>query len=345
MLGAEARALHESRSRSERRREPRVGEPEVWSSIHPAALGRRAREAEAGDRVGSGGGSSALQATARRAALIGGELVEVPARAGLHGMHALLAELPDGVYSGLRTFPGGRFLALAAHLDRAERSARALGYSFQAERDHLARALQRVADEAAPVDLALRFDALPAPAEIEGVRARLWIGGAPLEPVPQRFLDEGVGVQWTRELAREEPLVKTTAFVRRRHPYPLARQDAYEHVMLDAEDRALEGTSSNFFAVRGDLLLTAGGGVLEGITRAIVLELALQRGMRIERTPPASAEAGSWSEAFLTSSTRGVVPIVSFGGTRIGTGQPGPHTRALLEAYNRYAEREARRAC
>jgi branched-subunit amino acid aminotransferase/4-amino-4-deoxychorismate lyase len=206
------------------------------------------------------------------------------------------------------------------------------------------RALQRVADEAAPTDLALRFDALPAPAQLDGVRARIWIAACALDPVPQRFLEEGVAVQWTRELAREQPLVKTTGFVRRRHPYPLARQDAYEHVMLDAQGRALEGTSSNFFAIRGDLLVTAGSGVLEGITRAIVLELAARRGMAIDLAPPPTAEAGSWSEAFLTSSTRGVVPIVACGGVQIGDGRPGPHTRALLAAYGEYAEREARRA-
>jgi branched-subunit amino acid aminotransferase/4-amino-4-deoxychorismate lyase len=276
--------------------------------------------------------------------LVGGELLDVPPREGQRGMHALLAELPDGVYSGLRTFPGARFLALRAHLDRAERSASALGFSFESERGALVAALQRTADEAAPVDLALRFDALPEPAELDGVRARLWIAAAALEPVPRRFLEEGVGIQWTRELFRERPLVKTTAFVRRRHPYPLARQDAYEHVMLDAQGRALEGTSSNFFAVRGDHLLTAGEGVLEGITRAIVLELAPLRGLRIDLDPPRIAQTGSWTEAFLTSSTRGLVPIVACGGERIGDGRSGPHTRALLEAYGEHAEREARRA-
>jgi branched-chain amino acid aminotransferase len=259
-------------------------------------------------------------------------------------MHALLAELPDGVYSGLRTFPVARFLALRAHLDRAERSARALGFSFDSERGALVQALQRIADEAAPIDLALRFDVLPAAAELDGVRARIWIAACALDPVPQRFLDEGVGIQWTRELSRDQPLVKTTGFVRRRHPYPLARQDAYEHVMLDAQGRALEGTSSNFFAVRGDRLMTAGGGVLEGITRAIVLELAARRGMVIDLVAPSSGEAGTWSEAFLTSSTRGLVPIVACGGTRIGDAHPGPHTRALLAAYGEHAEREARRA-
>jgi branched-chain amino acid aminotransferase len=303
------------------------------------------RQPEGAERAAPAGGAAAVRAPARRMALVDGAWIDVPPRAGLRGMHALLSELPDGVYSGLRTFPVARFLGLTAHLDRAERSARALGYSFQAERDALLRGLQRVADEAAPVDLALRFDVLPAPTEVEGVRARLWIGAAALEPVPQRFLDEGVGVQWTRELARERPLVKTTAFVRQRHPYPLARQDAYEHVMLDAEGRVLEGTSSNFFAVRGDRLLTAGGGVLEGITRAIVLDLAARRGMRIELDAPPSSQAATWSEAFLTSSTRGVVPIVACGGARVGAGKPGPHTRALLDAYSDYAEREARRAC
>jgi len=258
-------------------------------------------------------------------------------------MHEPLRDLPEGVYSGLRTFPGGRFLALQAHLDRAERSARALGYSIADEREALMTALQRVADEAAPLDLALRCDVLAEAAELDGVLARTWIAAVPLEPVPERFLLEGVGVDWARDLTRDAPLVKTTAFVLRRRPYPLARQDVYEHLLVDSIGRLLEGTSSNVFVVRAGRLVTAGAGVLEGITRGIVLQLAADLGIDVVGEPLPSGEVAQWEEAFLTSSTRAIVPITAVGGQPIGSGRPGPMTARLRAAYVEHAAREARR--
>jgi branched-chain amino acid aminotransferase len=259
-------------------------------------------------------------------------------------MHEPLADLPEGVYSGLRTFPGGRFLELEAHLARAERSARAMGYSVSDEREGLLDALQQVADEAAPVDLALRFDVLAEAAALDGVAARAWIAAAPLQPLPEPFLEQGVAVQWARDLMRDRPLVKTTSFVLRRRPYPLGRQEAFEHLLLDPQRRILEGTSSSFFVVCDDCLLTAGGGVLEGITRAIVLRLADRLGLRARLEAPAAEDVGHWSEAFLTSSTRAVVPVIEVAGERVADGRPGPWTRRLRESYAACAEREARRA-
>jgi branched-chain amino acid aminotransferase len=259
-------------------------------------------------------------------------------------MHEPLAGLPEGVYSGLRTFPGGRFLELGAHLARAERSAHALGYSLAGEREALLDALQRVVDEAAPTDLALRFDLLAAPAELDGVAARVWIAAAPLEPLPERFLEEGVGVQRAPGLVRDRPVVKTTSFVLRRRPYPLGRQEAFESLLLDPAGRVLEGSSSSFFVLREGRLETAGSGVLEGVTRAVVLRLAGQLGLETRLEAPRADGVGGWSEAFLTSSTRAVVPVVEVGGERVGDGRPGPWTRRLRELYAAYAEREARRA-
>jgi branched-chain amino acid aminotransferase len=280
----------------------------------------------------------------RRLALVAGAAVDVPPPPGARGMHEPLAGLPEGVYSGLRTFPGGRFLALEAHLDRAERSARALGYSIEGEREALVDALQRLADEAAPRDLALRCDVLAEPFALDGVSARTWIAAVPFEPVPGHLLRSGVGVGVARELARDRPLVKTTSFVLRRRPYPLGRPEAYEHLLLDGHGRVLEGSSSNAFVVRAGRLVTAGAGVLEGITRGLVLELA--RGLDIEVVLEAPALDGlaSWQEAFLTSSTRAVLPIASVESEQVGSGCPGPLTTRLREAYLDHAARAARRA-
>jgi len=84
--------------------------------------------------------------------------------------------------------------------------------------------------------------------------------------------------------------------------------------------------------------------VLEGITRGIVLQLAAQSSLAIDLVPPRAAALASWQEAFLTSSTRAVVPVVALAGQRVGDGHPGPVTARLLGAYEEHAERAARRA-
>ena len=287
---------------------------------------------------------STAAATTRRFALLTEGPVEVPVPAGVDGMHAALADLPPGVYSGLRSFPGGRFLALEAHVARAERSARALGFELGGERAALLAGLQRVVDDARPHDLKLRFDLLPEPFAIGGVRARLWLATAPFVPVPQRYLEHGVRVEIADGLVRETPLVKTTEFVLRRRPYPLESEQAYEHLLLDGGGHVLECSSANFYVVRGDALVTAGSGVLEGVTRGLVLRLAEELGLTVELRAPLVDEAVTWDEALLSSSTRGLVPVVDVAGVQVGSGRPGPWTRRLSEAYAQLAEREAARA-
>src|SRR5690606_20300793 len=117
--------------------------------------------------------------------------------------------------------------------------------------------------------------------------------------------------------------------------------DAFEHVLVDDQQRILEGTSSNFYAVREGRLVTAGDGVLEGITRQLTLELAAQHGMDIELRRLPLSELQTCSEAFLTSSTREVVPVTWVDGKPIGNGKPGAVFRALSADYHRYAQNHA----
>jgi branched-chain amino acid aminotransferase len=84
------------------------------------------------------------------------------------------------------------------------------------------------------------------------------------------------------------------------------------------------------------MLLTpsAESGILEGITRAVVLDLAKRSGLQVVEGLLDLSEIDSASELFLTSSTRGVVPIVRVSGKAVGDGKPGPVTRQLMAAYD-----------
>ena len=257
-------------------------------------------------------------------------------------VHDLLDCLPLGVYSALRTFQHERFLWLDAHFDRTERSMAQLGWTNHLDRDALRKALYSSVREYSLAESMVRFDVLREPATIQGATAEVFIALSPFVPVPEAFLHDGVRVELAPHLRRESPLIKTTEFVRRRRPLPLSTKDRYEGVLLDDEQRVLECSSANIAFVRGKTVIAAGDGVLEGITARVLRKIASSAGLEWSDRRLPLAELSDVDEAFLSSSSRGVVPIVQVESTPIGNGKVGPHTRALLAAYYAFAEREAK---
>ena len=120
------------------------------------------------------------------------------------------------------------------------------------------------------------------------------------------------------------------------------RAGAEEALFLDTEAHCSEATSSNLFAWMGNTLVTppVSCGALPGITRAAVLELASVLGVpRAERVFGLDELLGA-NEAFLTSSLRGLAPLVQVGAHPIGHGTPGALTRQLADAYAALIARE-----
>jgi len=108
-----------------------------------------------------------------------------------------------------------------------------------------------------------------------------------------------------------------------------------EAVFLDSEEHCAGGTSSNLFIATGGVLVTPplSCAALPGITRATVLELARELSIETVERPFGEAELIAADEAFLTSSLRGIAPLVHVGGARIGSGTPGALTRRVAAAY------------
>jgi D-alanine transaminase len=120
----------------------------------------------------------------------------------------------------------------------------------------------------------------------------------------------------------------------------LAKQQAVEAGVSEAwmvEDGAItEGSSSTAFVITGGRTLVTrplSTALLPGITRASVLRLAAEADLRIEERLITVPEAYEASEAFYTSASSFVMPVIEIDGRRIGEGQPGPLTRRLRELY------------
>jgi branched-chain amino acid aminotransferase len=267
----------------------------------------------------------------------------LPVRAGVRSAHELFDDLPLGVYSALRTFEHERFLGLELHFERTDRSLALMGWPERLDRPLLARAIDRCVRAYPAPDSFVRFDVLAAPPRTLGTEERTLIALSPLVPVPEACLRDGVVVRLS-PLRREQPLVKVASFVVARRPYPLGRPDAYEHLIADDEGRILEGTSSNFVALQGTRLRLSGERALQGVTQRIVAALARELGLECVVEPLHPSELAEIDEAFLTSSTRGIVPVVALEEQAIGAGRPGSGTLRLMRAYQEHARTHARPA-
>jgi branched-chain amino acid aminotransferase len=167
----------------------------------------------------------------------------------------------------------------------------------------------------------------------------------PLAPVPSWVYEHGVDVviSSVRRSSRFAD-IKSGSLIHQ----VLARREAklkkaYEAILLTADEKLSDGITSNIYMVRNGTLLTPShdAGIVEGITRGVLLSLAVEMGLKVVEGLFDVADIGQADEMFLTSSTREVVPIARIDGRPIGNGRPGPVTLMLLREYRKAIARLA----
>lgn len=243
-------------------------------------------------------------------------------------LDALSLELPEGVYTTLRTYGGRRVVGLGDHLGRLAESARLIAAGCSLDLVWLREGLCRVLAAAGHPETRLR---ITVPRSCNAA----FFGVEPFLPYPAHLYSAGAHCA-TSHLARVNPRAKTTHFI---PPASEARAGldprVHELLLVDGSGRILEGSSSNFFAVLDGTLRTAGADVLLGVTRRVVLQLAAEV-MRAREEAIDLVELPRCSEAFITSSSREVMPVVQVDGQPLGDGRPGPVTRDLARRYREH---------
>jgi branched-chain amino acid aminotransferase len=242
-------------------------------------------------------------------------------------LDAAAGSLPPGAYTTLRTYSKSKVTNLESHFLRLEETARLAGCPLQLDRQGLRQALrQAVQSYSGAFDLRLRI-------LLDLQDSQLYLAAEPLKTPPPQAYQQGVRLV-TCNYVRQNPKAKLTStmvgaeMLRRSLP-----PDVNEALMLDPDGRLLEGLSSNFYVVLDGVLWTAEQGVLSGITRQAILEEVYQAGLplRLEGLP--LAELPRASEAFISSASRGVLPVRMVDSLVIGSGAPGPVTRQLGQRY------------
>ena len=245
-------------------------------------------------------------------------------------------ELPDGYYSTFRTFDGcTRVLSLTAHLRRlyGPISLPEVSASF------LRQELRLLLEPYRPDEARVRA--------IMTKQREAYLAVEPLKPLPREVYENGVRVE-TTELQREHPRLKSTAFIgrsdsERKH---IAQERIFE-ALLVKDGKVLEGMTSNFFYVGQVVNLsyigTARDDILLGVTRKTVIEIARGRGLEIKYQPLKQGQVSALEETFITSSSRGIVPVVKIDEITIGQGRPGSITKQLINAYEAYVIEKSER--
>ena len=115
--------------------------------------------------------------------------------------------------------------------------------------------------------------------------------------------------------------------------YQAYDQHAETVILTDANGYITEGPGFNVFVVQQGQLLTPQSGVLQGITRQTVMELACEQGLAVHETQVSTADCLGAQELFLSSTAGGIVPITRINNQPIAQGHPGPVTQQLKAAY------------
>lgn len=256
----------------------------------------------------------------------------------------------EGVFETFRTYRGHVF-RLGAHLDRAYAGAGELGFE-PPDRAAVGGAVRATAE----VNLAaigggdgvVRLTLTPGPLDPDSPFPGRTVGpptvvvtAHPLavDPTVHARGVSATPVPWSRELPHVKAVSHLSASLARARARDAGTDEA---LLTDGDGCVLEGAASNVFAVIDGTAVTppVAAGILAGVTRMVTLELAARLELPVEERALALAELLAADEAFLTATTREIVPLVRVGEHQVGDGSPGPWSRRLHSAYREEVERE-----
>jgi branched-chain amino acid aminotransferase len=255
--------------------------------------------------------------------------------------------LADGVFETMRAH-GGTVFRLDRHLARLAHALGVLRIPEPPEARDWVMAAVRAADlREAAVRLTVTRGIGPAGvAPPEDVQPTAVVAVNPIPPFPQSIYETGLRASVASGRRNEYAMtagLKTVAYTDNIAALLEARRGgADEALFLDVDGHCCEATASNLFMWRDGRLTTPprSCGVLPGITREAVLELARKSGLPTVEQPFGLDELMRADEAFLTSSLRGIAPLVRIDEHPLGNGVPGPITRRLAAAYTDLIARE-----
>lgn len=241
-------------------------------------------------------------------------------------------EPDDGVYTVANTVHTYDVLKLGAHLARLQDSAQRAGIALTRQPQELRDALRALITLAGYGDVKFRITVPRATPNAPILSVEPFAG------YDATLYERGVRVVTAANSARPNAATKDTGWMHRRQALERALPAGVSTaILMDEHNQLLEGTSSNFYAILRDTLYTAIDGVLAGTSQQIVFEIA-HTVLPLVRRPITLADVPQLQEAFITSSSRGIVPVVQIDDVPLSGGEVGAYTRALMHAYRTWVD-------
>jgi branched-chain amino acid aminotransferase len=250
----------------------------------------------------------------------------------------------DGVFEGIRVY-AGKVFRLREHVERLFDSARSIHLEIPMTREQVAEAIEST---------------VRANDKKDGyIRAVVTRGAGSLGLDPRKTSDPQViiivdDIQLYPPELYENGMEIVTAATTRNHPTAVnprvkslnylnnimakveaIRAGCHEALMLNHKGEVAECTGDNVFVVKRGVLRTPplDAGILEGVTRNAVIELAITGGIEVQQIALTRHDVYTADECFLTGTAAEVIPVVKCDGRPIGAGKPGPITRQLRERF------------
>ncbi len=252
----------------------------------------------------------------------------------------------DGVFEGIRVY-GGKVFLLAEHVDRLYESALAIRLTIPLSKSEMVRAVEDTVKANAIGDGYVRL-VVTRGAGYLGLDIRktshpmVIVIADTISLYPEEFYRNGLAII-TASTIRNHPAalsarIKSLNYLNN----ILAKIEAtdagcQEALMLNHKGEVAECTGDNIFIVRRGVLKTppTDAGILEGVTRNVVLKLAREAGLPAQEVTLLRHDIFASDECFLTGTAAEVVPVVKLDGRDIGTGKPGPVTQDLRGRFQR----------
>ncbi len=258
----------------------------------------------------------------------------------------------DGVFEGMRSY-GGKVFRLAEHIRRLYDSARAIWLEIPITQEQMAEAVNQTLAANNLVDGYIRLVVTRGAGTLgldpnRTSNPQVIIIADKISLYPEEFYEKGLEIVTASTIrnhpAALNPRIKSLNYLNN----ILAKIEGLkagciEALMLNTKGEVAECTGDNIFIVRDGVVYTPSldAGILGGITRDAVIELARESGRKVVEGPLTRHDVYVADECFLTGTAAEVVPVVKIDNRVIGTGTPGPVTRDLKERFHRLARGQA----
>lgn len=245
-----------------------------------------------------------------------------------------------GVFDFLRTYNGKPFL-LKEHLNRLENSIRKIGLKISISKTEIGKIISELLQKNKLSDTTIKIVVTGGYSD-DGITCdfrspTIFIITREIPRYTPKIYKNGIKLI-TYEYQRDCPQVKSTNYgTMMRLQKKKKQMNAFEILYIN-KGYIREGATSNLFLFKGRKLMTPKNYVLAGVTKNFVMKLA-KSNFKVEEKEIKLSEINHADEAFITSTTREILPVTKIDNIKIGTGKVGKNTKQLMELFENYVKK------